>query len=54
TVWLFDSGISSHFTFNLNNFADYKMLTSPISIQMANKDAPLHIKGMGTIVLEHK
>ena len=53
TLWLLNSGATSHFTHDLNNFIEYYKLQSheriPISI-MSNK---IYVVGEGTMLLKH-
>ncbi|KAK1216466.1 hypothetical protein PQX77_020908 [Marasmius sp. AFHP31] len=43
--WLLDSGASSHFTHDMNDFADYQPLNNGSMVNTANKNNPIQIKG---------
>jgi hypothetical protein len=51
--WIMDSGASKHFTPMLSDFADFQLYDGPI-LQTAAVEAPLQIKGEGTVFLSHK
>ena len=51
--WILDSGASSHFTFDLDDFAEYEPLPDGPLIPTASKDNPVSIKGKGTIFISH-
>jgi hypothetical protein len=48
--WIMDSGASKHFTYDLSDFAEYHPFNGPM-LNTANKDAPLQVKGDGTVFL---
>jgi transposase InsO family protein len=50
--WLLDSGASSHFTHNLDDFLEYGDIKSPIVVKTASK--PVHIKGKGAVLITHE
>ena len=49
--WLLDSGASSHFTHNIDDFIEYEATKSPILVKTASK--PIHIKGKGAVLITH-
>jgi len=49
TEWLADSGASMHFTFDINDFIEYKELAEKIPVSTANSSS--QIIGRGTVVL---
>ncbi|KAK1215855.1 hypothetical protein PQX77_021524 [Marasmius sp. AFHP31] len=51
--WIVDSGAASHFTYNLNNFAEYEPMNDGPQINTASKDNPVQIKGKGTVFISH-
>ena len=49
-----DSGASATFTFDLNDFSEYRELDEKLKARTANKGIPLKIKGSGTVFLRHQ
>jgi len=49
--WIIDSGASSHFTGNINNYVDYEVLENPAPVMTANSSAVVEGKGMVILVL---
>ena len=50
--WIMDSGASKHFTHELSDFAEYRPVNGPM-LTTAAKNAPLQVKGEGTVSLTH-
>ena len=49
-----DSGASATFTYDLNDFSEYKEPDEKLKARTANKGVPLKIKGSGTVFLRHQ
>lgn len=47
--WLIDSGASEHFTYDINDFVDYEILKSHMSVKTTNSTA--EVRGIGTVIL---
>ena len=50
-MWLLDSGVSVHFTFDKDDFIEYK----PVSDRQPVKTAAhtIYVEGTGTVLLRH-
>ena len=48
-----DSGASMHFTNDINDFVEYDPLKKPLRVQTASKDTAIHIKGVGSVVIDY-
>ena len=53
TEWMLDSGASSHFTFNINDFVEYEPI-EPVEIQMANSHTSMIGKGTVLFIMEEE
>ncbi|KAG5633668.1 hypothetical protein H0H81_006137, partial [Sphagnurus paluster] len=49
TNWILDSGASAHFTPDINDFVDYKLLENQGTVQTAAADQTISIIGVGTV-----
>ncbi len=50
--WLLDLGASLHFTCSMDDFIKYEVIKMPILVKTASQ--PIHIKGKGTVLIQHK
>ena len=48
-IWMLDSGVSLHFTFNMNDYIEYESLQEDIIVSTANSLA--FAKGFGTVIM---
>ena len=53
TEWMLDSGASSHFTFNINDFVEYELI-EPVDIQTANSHTSMVGKGTVLFIMEEE
>ena len=53
TLWLLDSGASSHFTHDLNNFIEYKKLPPHERILVNTTANKIYVEGEGAVLLKH-
>ncbi|KAK1217598.1 hypothetical protein PQX77_019747 [Marasmius sp. AFHP31] len=49
--WIVNSGASSHFTHDLEDFAEYEPMNDGLWINTSSKDNPVQIKGKGTVFM---
>ena len=54
TIWIGDSGASSHFSPIKSDFVEYWEFLKKILVAMANKNTLTFIHGVGTVIIKHK
>jgi len=53
-TWLLDSGASSHFCFDLNDFIKYQKYKPHKRTPVTTAAHTIYVKGKGTVLLKHK
>lgn len=51
--WLIDSGASRHFTGDMNDFYDFRILNTGKPLMVSTPDATIQVQGVGTVFLDH-
>ena len=53
TIWIGDSGASSHFSPHKSDFIEYREFIKKILVATANKNMLTFIHGIGTVIIKH-
>ena len=48
-IWMIDSGVSLHFTYDIRDFVEYQPMVTPIPIWTANNI--IYVTGLGTVII---
>jgi hypothetical protein len=53
-LWLMDSGVSTHFTSDINDFIEYMPLPPKERSPVKTAAHTIYVEGCGTVLLKHK